>query len=181
MKLTITHGDLLDQDVDVIVNAWNRNIIPWWPLLPQGVSGAIKRRVKTNLFRELTKHGSVFPAVACSSRRKGWKVQSVSLRRCGFRCCRRFMRGQCSCHWNRFCFGRTSRYNTARRRKTVRCGSRQSDAHDLVRNSLNLGFCCSKLREAGMKSLVCEAEPVFRVIVGFRPFGKVIVKEDIQV
>jgi hypothetical protein len=26
----IVQGDLLDQDVDVIVNAWNRNIIPWW-------------------------------------------------------------------------------------------------------------------------------------------------------
>ena len=25
-----------------IVNAWNRNIIPWWLLLPHGVSGAIK-------------------------------------------------------------------------------------------------------------------------------------------
>ena len=38
MELRIVEGDLLDQDVDVIVNAWNRNIIPWWLLLPQGVS-----------------------------------------------------------------------------------------------------------------------------------------------
>jgi len=29
MNITIVHGDLLDQDVDVIVNAWTRNIIPW--------------------------------------------------------------------------------------------------------------------------------------------------------
>ena len=29
MKIEIVEGDLLDQDVDVIVNAWNRNIIPW--------------------------------------------------------------------------------------------------------------------------------------------------------
>lgn len=34
----VTTGDLLDQDVEAIVNAWNRNIIPWWLLLPQGVS-----------------------------------------------------------------------------------------------------------------------------------------------
>lgn len=34
----IVDGDLLDQDVEVIVNAWNRNVIPWWLLLPQGVS-----------------------------------------------------------------------------------------------------------------------------------------------
>ena len=30
MNVTVVEGDLLDQDVDVIVNAWNRNIIPWW-------------------------------------------------------------------------------------------------------------------------------------------------------
>ena len=43
-KIEVVEGDLLDQDVEVIVNAWNRNIIPWWLLLPQCVSGAIKRR-----------------------------------------------------------------------------------------------------------------------------------------
>ena len=30
----ITSGDILDQPVDAIVNAWNRNFIPWWLLLP---------------------------------------------------------------------------------------------------------------------------------------------------
>ena len=53
----IVEGDLLNQDVDVIVNAWNRNIFPWWLLLPQGVSGAIKRRGGTAPFKELRKHG----------------------------------------------------------------------------------------------------------------------------
>lgn len=53
MELQIVEGDLLDQRADVIVNAWNRNIIPWWLLLPQGVSGAIKRRGGTRPFREL--------------------------------------------------------------------------------------------------------------------------------
>jgi Zn finger protein HypA/HybF involved in hydrogenase expression len=28
-KVRVVEGNLLDQDVDVIVNAWNRNIIPW--------------------------------------------------------------------------------------------------------------------------------------------------------
>lgn len=37
-------GDLLDQQVDAIVNPWNRNVIPWWLLIPQGVSGALDRR-----------------------------------------------------------------------------------------------------------------------------------------
>jgi O-acetyl-ADP-ribose deacetylase (regulator of RNase III) len=53
----IVTGDLLDQPVEVIVNAWNRNIIPWWLLLPQGVSGAIKRRAGYQPFRELARHG----------------------------------------------------------------------------------------------------------------------------
>jgi len=56
-NLHVVEGDLLDQEVEVIVNAWNRNIIPWWLLLPQGVSGAIKRRGGTNPFKELRKNG----------------------------------------------------------------------------------------------------------------------------
>jgi len=59
MQLEIVNGDLLDQDVDVIVNAWNRNIIPWWLLLPQGVSGAIKKRGGYGPFRELAKLGPI--------------------------------------------------------------------------------------------------------------------------
>ena len=57
--MTVVDGDLLDQDVDVIVNAWNRNIIPWWLLLPQGVSGAIKKRAGLEPFRELGKFGAI--------------------------------------------------------------------------------------------------------------------------
>jgi O-acetyl-ADP-ribose deacetylase len=57
MKVCVVDGDLLDQDVEVIVNAWNRNFIPWWLLLPQGVSGAIKRRAGLEPFRELRRHG----------------------------------------------------------------------------------------------------------------------------
>lgn len=58
-NLHVVKGDLLDQNVDVIVNAWNRNIIPWWLLLPQGVSGAIKQRGGTGPFKELRKHGAM--------------------------------------------------------------------------------------------------------------------------
>jgi len=53
----VVEGDLLDQRVDAIVNAWNRNIIPWWLLLPQGVSGAIKRRAGYQPFREVARVG----------------------------------------------------------------------------------------------------------------------------
>jgi O-acetyl-ADP-ribose deacetylase (regulator of RNase III) len=55
----LVDGDLLDQEVEVIVNAWNRNVIPWWLLLPQGVSGAIKRRGGYEPFRELARHGPI--------------------------------------------------------------------------------------------------------------------------
>ena len=59
MNAVVVEGDLLDQPVEVIVNAWNRNVIPWWLLLPQGVSGAIKRRGGTGPFRELGKLGPI--------------------------------------------------------------------------------------------------------------------------
>jgi O-acetyl-ADP-ribose deacetylase (regulator of RNase III) len=57
MSITITEGDILNQDVDVIINPWNRNILPWWLLLPQGVSGAIKRRGGLKPFNELRRTG----------------------------------------------------------------------------------------------------------------------------
>ncbi len=59
MTPTIIHGDLLQQDVEVIVNAWNRNIIPWWLLIPQGVSGAIKKQGGYQPFREVAKFGAI--------------------------------------------------------------------------------------------------------------------------
>jgi O-acetyl-ADP-ribose deacetylase (regulator of RNase III) len=59
MEPRVVEGDLLGQDVEVIVNAWNRNVIPWWLLLPQGVSGAIKRRGGLQPFRELGRKGAI--------------------------------------------------------------------------------------------------------------------------
>ncbi len=59
MNLQTVSGDLLDQPVEAIVNAWNRNVIPWWLLLPQGVSGALKRRAGVEPFRELARMGPI--------------------------------------------------------------------------------------------------------------------------
>jgi hypothetical protein len=53
MDVTIVQSDLLDQDVDVIVNAWNRNLIPWWLLWPHRASAAIKCRAGNGPFQEL--------------------------------------------------------------------------------------------------------------------------------
>jgi O-acetyl-ADP-ribose deacetylase len=59
VTVTVVEGDLLLQSVDAIVNAWNRNVIPWWLLLPQGVSGAIKRKAGTAPFKELRRFGLI--------------------------------------------------------------------------------------------------------------------------
>lgn len=59
MTIHVCDGDLLDQNVEVIVNAWNRNIIPWWLLLPQGVSRAIRRRAGNTPFREVGRAGAI--------------------------------------------------------------------------------------------------------------------------
>lgn len=59
MNIKIVEGDLLSQSVDVIVNSWNRNVIPWWLLLPQGVSGAIKKHGGNELFKEVSKWGPI--------------------------------------------------------------------------------------------------------------------------
>ena len=52
-------GDLLDQEVEVIVNAWNQNFIPHRLLLTQGVSGAIKKRTGSIPFDELRNGGTM--------------------------------------------------------------------------------------------------------------------------
>lgn len=67
MQYEIVEGDLLSQPVEAIVNPWNRNTIPWWLLLPQGVSGAIKKRAGTELFQELRAYGRLALGAAVST------------------------------------------------------------------------------------------------------------------
>lgn len=59
MDIEMVEGDILDCKVEAIINPWNRNLIPWWLLLPQGVSRAIKKRRGTGIFRELARFGSI--------------------------------------------------------------------------------------------------------------------------
>src|SRR5579871_4440379 len=76
MEVRIVEGDLLDQPAEAIVNTWNRNFLPWWLLLPQGVSGAIKRRGGLQPFREIARHGPIplGGAVATSAGRLPYKA-----------------------------------------------------------------------------------------------------------
>lgn len=76
MQAKLVDGDLLDQPVEAIVNAWNRNIIPWWLLIPQGVSRAIKKRAGLAPFREVFRHGPIplGQAVATSAGRLPFKL-----------------------------------------------------------------------------------------------------------
>jgi O-acetyl-ADP-ribose deacetylase (regulator of RNase III) len=59
MKVEIVSGNIIHQDVEVIVNSWNRNIIPWWLLIPQGVSDAIKKNAGIQPFKEVAKCGPI--------------------------------------------------------------------------------------------------------------------------
>lgn len=52
-------GDLLEQDVDCLVNPWNRNFVPRLLLLPQGVSGQLKKRTGPGPWKTLARAGTL--------------------------------------------------------------------------------------------------------------------------
>jgi len=55
MNAALEVGNTLEQNVEVIVNSWNRIIIPCWLLLPQGVYAAIKKEGGTQSFKDWVK------------------------------------------------------------------------------------------------------------------------------
>lgn len=64
MSLNIVKGDLFSQKVDCFVNAWNMNYIPWFFLIPHGVSGQLKKIAGYKPFNELLKKGIMKPGSA---------------------------------------------------------------------------------------------------------------------
>ncbi len=50
-------GDIAGVRTDAVVNAWNRNFIPHWLLIPQGVAGALKEAAGPEPFREVGAEG----------------------------------------------------------------------------------------------------------------------------
>jgi len=57
VRVRHVRGDLLEQPVDALVNAWNRNYMPRWLLVPHGVSGALKKRTGPGPWRDLARRG----------------------------------------------------------------------------------------------------------------------------
>lgn len=64
MSLKIIKGDLFEQEADCYVNAWNMNFIPWFLLLPHGVSGKLKKVAGYTPFNELLMKGIIKPGHA---------------------------------------------------------------------------------------------------------------------
>src|SRR5690554_1628176 len=54
---TIQRGDICDSRAEAVVNAWNRNFIPHWLLIPQGVSKALRKSAGLGPFRHVSRRG----------------------------------------------------------------------------------------------------------------------------
>ena len=54
-EVDLTNGDLLNQDVELIVIAWNGNLIPWWlfPLIGAGSRGGTMVKVERLMMDQL--------------------------------------------------------------------------------------------------------------------------------
>lgn len=53
----IIYGDIFEHPSECIVNAWNRNFIPWFLLLPHGISGQLKKKAGYKPFNQLLNKG----------------------------------------------------------------------------------------------------------------------------
>jgi len=59
VRIEERRGDLLAQDVEALVNPWNRNFVPRWLLWPGGVSKQLKARTGPAPWKELAGHGTL--------------------------------------------------------------------------------------------------------------------------
>lgn len=60
----IVEGDLLEQQVECYVNAWNMNYIPFFLLLPHGVAGRLRQAAGWSPFWQLWRRGILSPGEA---------------------------------------------------------------------------------------------------------------------
>ena len=69
----LRQGDIVEAETEAVVNAWNRNFLPYWLLIPQGVAGALRRAAGREPFREVSREGmlGLGEAVATSAGRLG--------------------------------------------------------------------------------------------------------------
>ncbi len=59
MRYSVRDGDVTASGADVVVNAWNRNVIPWFLLLMGGVAKAIRGKAGFAPFNELLRKGPI--------------------------------------------------------------------------------------------------------------------------
>jgi ADP-ribosylglycohydrolase/O-acetyl-ADP-ribose deacetylase (regulator of RNase III) len=69
-QILVVSGDIATRSTEVIVNAWNRNVIPAQLLLPQGVSKAIRRAGGKEAIRQMSARAPL-PLGAASETRVG--------------------------------------------------------------------------------------------------------------
>jgi O-acetyl-ADP-ribose deacetylase (regulator of RNase III) len=83
MGIILVHGDIADRSVDAIINAWNRNFIPHWLLIPQGVARSIRKKGGPEIFRELRQHGTLpvggVVATGAGRLRARWVIHAAAL------------------------------------------------------------------------------------------------------
>jgi len=79
LQIETAVGDILTQDVEAIVNPWNRNFIPWWLLVPQGVSGAIRRAAGSKPFQEIRRYGVLRPGTLCLHQQAVCRSEELSM------------------------------------------------------------------------------------------------------
>lgn len=53
----LIQGDIFEYESECMVNAWNRNFIPWFLLLSHGISGQLKKKAGYKPFNELLNKG----------------------------------------------------------------------------------------------------------------------------
>lgn len=72
----LIQGDIFEHESECMVNAWNRNFIPWFLLLSHGISGQLKKKAGYKPFNELLNKGILKSgdAVLTVAKERDWKL-----------------------------------------------------------------------------------------------------------
>lgn len=59
MPVQSMNGEVMDTSAAVLVNAWNRNVLPWWLPSPQRAARALRKAAGSEPFRQLGRVGPI--------------------------------------------------------------------------------------------------------------------------